>query len=524
MNAVRRISIVGGGPGGLFTARLLALRHPEWRIDVYERLPPEGTFGFGVGLSGAVLASIGAVDAETREAIDDKAIWFSTAEFRLPHGAQAIPSFHRGVAIARADLLTILSDQARRAGVDVHVGFDANLDRISASSEIVIAADGVGSAIRQRHLTHFGAEVVEGRGTYLWCGSDAELPGTIFMPVKTPAGVFTAHAYPYGAGRSTYVIETDEATLARAGLNGFESACSDPGASDQRSLTALSEWFQPLLSGNKFVGNRSRWFHFRTVRCRRWVTGNTVLLGDAAATADPSLGSGTKLAMESAIALADALDQDLPVEECLARYEQTRRPGVERLQGWAMRSQLWWDSFPRRLSLSPARIALAYLTRAGAVSLEEAMQTGAALVRTAVAEWAGCSSADVPTADLSEWIVARPLASNGLHLPSRLCDHRLDGARGPARAPLLVQTGDAWGADADVLLGQARRRVGEGDQVVVLDGPASRHALLDRCAVAERVRLELQVPVAVTASHNDVTDVAAALVSGRIDLACAASV
>jgi anthraniloyl-CoA monooxygenase len=228
--------------------------------------------------------------------------------------------------------------------------------------------------------------------------------------------------------------------------------------------------------------------------------------------------------MESAIALADALDEDLPLAECLDQYEQARRPGVERLQGWATRSQLWWDSFPRRLPLSPARIALAYLTRAGAVSLEEAMQTGDALVRTAVAEWADCSSSEVPTADLSQWIVARPLASSGLHLPSRLRDHRLDGASGPARATLLVQSGDAWGPDADALLRQARRRVGEGDQVVVLSGPASRNALLDRCAVAERVRLELQVPVAVTASRDDVADVAAALVSGRIDLACASPV
>ncbi|MFG2586138.1 FAD-dependent monooxygenase [Streptomyces malaysiensis] len=522
----RRVGVIGGGAGGLFAARLLALRHPTWQIKVFERLESSGTFGFGIGLTGAALAAIEAVDPETREAIDRRAFRFSTGEFRLPSRTVEIPGFHRGVSIARSALLAELKVQAERAGVEVHVGRFVDLDEARRDADLVVAADGVSSSSRQRYAEDFGPEIIEGRGQYLWCGTEATLEGTVFMPVETSAGTFTAHAYPYAADRSTMVIETDLATLERAGLDGFEARSADPGQSDERSLDFLTEAFQPLLRGHKLLGNRSQWFQFRTLRCRSWVHDNVVLLGDASATADPSLGSGTKLAMESAIALADALDADghMPLQACLERHESARRPAVERLQGWARRSQLWWDSFPRRMHrLDPARVVMAYLTRAGAVTLDEAMEASAHIVRGAAAGWAGVDVAEVPHDGISEWVVRQPLHAGGMHLPTRLLDPSEAGSDMLAHiaGPLPVTFGDPWGPEADALVDSARELArGNDTRVVLLTGADDQQSVLDRVQVAERIRLELDTPVAVTAAPSDVQDVASALIAGRIDLAC----
>jgi anthraniloyl-CoA monooxygenase len=524
--STRRVGVIGGGAGGLFTARLLALRHPGWHIKVYERLEPRGTFGFGIGLTDSTLTAVEAVDPETREVIDRHAFRFSTGEFRLPDTTVTIPGFHNGVSIARASLLTALVSQAQRAGVELCIGQSADPDEIRRETDLVVAADGVSSLSRQRYADTFRPEITEGRGQYIWCGAEATLPGTVFMPVETPAGVFTAHAYPYAAGRSTIVIETESETLDRAGLGRLDISGADPSESDVKSLEFLTEIFEPLLSGHELLGNRSRWSRFRTLRCRCWVYENVVLVGDSSATADPSLGSGTKLALESAIALADALGDEgqAAPRECLDRFESARRPAIERLQRLATQSQLWWDSFPRRMHrLDPAQVATAFLTRAGAVHLDEVRGAGSELVRTAAGGWAGVDLAAVPTEDLSGWVLGRPLRAGGLELPTRLLD--LSAASPELLTQfgqqLPVTFGDPWGQEADALLSSARELVrSDGVRVVLLSGSDDRQAVLDRVQVGERLRLELGILVAVTATESHLQDVAAALVAGRIDLAC----
>jgi anthraniloyl-CoA monooxygenase len=519
--------VIGGGAGGLFTARLLALRHPGWHIKVYERLEPRGTFGFGIGLTDSTLAAVGAVDPETRAVIERYAFRFSTGEFRLPDTTVTIPGFHSGVSIARASLLTALVSQAQRAGVELRVGQSADSDEIRRDTDLVVAADGVSSLARQRYADAFGPEITEGRGQYIWCGAEATLPGTVFMPVETPAGVFTAHAYPYAPDRSTFVIETEPETLDRAGLGRLDISGAGPSESDEESLEFLTGVFEPLLGGHQLLGNRSRWSRFRTLRCRSWVHENVVLVGDSAATADPSLGSGTKLALESAIALADALGDEgqATVLECLGRFESARRPAVERLQRLATRSQLWWDTFPRRMHrLDPAQVAAAFLTRAGAVPLDEVRGPGSELVRTAAGRWAGVDLAAVPAQDLSGWVLDRPLRAGGLELPTRLLDLSEASPELLTRfsLELPVTFGDPWGQEADALLGSAREELARGHdvRVVLLSGPDDRQSILDRVQVAERLRLELDILVAVTATETHLQDVAAALVTGRIDLAC----
>ncbi|MFG3522042.1 FAD-dependent monooxygenase [Nocardia nova] len=410
-------------------------------------------------------------------------------------------------------MLAALVQTAKDAGVEVNFGSSHTAQALRAESDLVVAADGVSSSTRERFSEAFGPEMTLGRGRYIWCGSEAPLDGTVFMPVETPVGTFTTHAYPYAPGRSTFVIETDEQTLQKAG---FDTRDIRSGRPDDNTLTFLSEQFQPLLQGHKFIGNKSWWFQFRNLSCRRWSYENVVLLGDAAATADPSLGSGTKLAMESAIALTDSLETwgDQSLADALEAFEQSRRPAVDRFQGWAGRSQLWWDSFPHRLHLGPARVAVAYLSRTGAVPFESALATSEAIIRTAAAQWAGVDAADIPTDNFLDWVLRRPLHNDTLHTETRV----IDAAASDVSERLVVTSGDPWDSAGDALVERVRDRARTESRPVVLTGGNDRESLLDRLAVAERVRLETDATVAVAAAPDFYSDVVAGLITGRIDL------
>jgi anthraniloyl-CoA monooxygenase len=508
----RTIAVIGGGPAGLMAARMLARDHPGWAVTVFERLAPDDTFGFGVGLTRGLLSSLQAAAPVLHDELVAACASFHSAAFRLPEGVVELPSSHAG-AISRARLLQILLDRARRDGVEVRIGASPALDDVRDGADLVIAADGVSSASREALADELGATEQTGRGLFIWCGAEVELEGTVFMPVHTEHGTFVAHAYPYAPGRSTFVIETDTETVARAECRTDDFAAD--GDSDETSLRYLSSAFSELLGGAAFLGNRSRWMHFRTIRCRRWHHDNIVVLGDAAATAHPSLGSGTKLALEAAIALAAALRHvgDAAPASRLPEFERTVRPYVERLQERARRSQLWWESFPTRLDLSGARIAFAYMSRAGAVSLEDLHRAAPALADQAVADFAGVTPDEVPAGDLQSWILNRPVQWNGSPLPARIV-----GADWAQSEPeLTVDLDDPWGADAHAMLARLADTAGDGPNVI-LTGADSRSALLDRLALGERIRSELGARVAVTCAQPQLPDAVDGLVAGRTDL------
>lgn len=506
----RVVHVVGGGPAGLFAARLLKLAHPGWDVRVHERLPAEQTFGFGVGLSARTLDSVRRADAGVAADLVAAAHRYSTGEFRLPRGTVQIPGFHSGVAIGRAVLLRLLARRAEDAGVKIEAGNAPPVDELAAESDLVIGADGVNSAVRAAHEHRFALRIDVGRGNFFWCGSSVPLDGTVFAPVITDSGVFTAHAYPYAAGRSTFVIEASDAALRRAGLDG--ATFDRDAASDERSLAYLSDLFSSLLRGTSFLGNRSRWTHFRTVRCEHWAAGNVVLIGDAAATAHPTIGSGTKLALESAIALAHSLDGSRPIATSLALFEHTRRPFVERFQQLARHSQLWWESFEHRLDLEPSRIAAAFLSRAGAVSLDDLLDTGPNLAIEATAAYAGTDPSDIPATGLTDWVLSRPLHVSGMHYAGRVV-----AEIGPA---LAVTSGDAWGPYGDALVGKARRLTAGRRKVVTLTGGSGHSEVLDRLAVGERLRRDAGVVVQISAPRLMLGEVADGLVAGRTDLVC----
>jgi anthraniloyl-CoA monooxygenase len=493
-----KVGVIGGGPAGLLAARLLALDGHE--VTLHERLPPDDTFGFGVGLTGGLLKTLEAADRPLHDAIVGASFPFAGAAFRLPAGDVELSQFHTG-AIGRAKLLRVLTEHAAAAGVDVRIGAAAAIDDLRSDHDLVIAADGVSSAARDQLAGTLGVADDEGRGLFIWCGAPVALEGAVFVPVQTPDGLFVAHAYPYGPEMSTFVIETDAAALDAAGCR--QASFAADADSDERALAYLSDAFAEVLGGRAFVGNRSRWMHFRTISCTRWHHENIVLLGDAKATAHPSMGSGTKLALEDAVALAQTLrDGGDP-----AAFEAARRPAVETIQDRARRSQLWWESFGSRLHLSPARVAVAYLSRSGAVSLDQLAASAPELASRAVAEWAGLDPARVPGDGLTEWV---------LDQPGRRADPSVNGTEAPI---IDIALEDAWSPEGDALLGRVREYADRGASYVLLAGDGSRLGLLDRLAFGERVRMEVGVPVAVISEPEQLGDVADGIVAGRIDLA-----
>jgi anthraniloyl-CoA monooxygenase len=503
---LRRVAVLGGGPGGLYAARLLKLARPSCDVAVHEQGEPGTTFGFGVGLAAGTQRNLQAADPDT---LRDILTAGCRHDMTMQVGDRGVRVHNdRLIGIARTELLAVLQQHAEKAGVRLEYGVRRRACDLDA--DIVIAADGISSATRE--AGDFGGAIETGRGLYLWCGTDFALADAVFAPAETEHGTFVTHAYPYSDRQSTFLIETDERTWHRAGFDAStEQTPSD--ASDLTSLRYLQQAFAGQLRGHALIGNRTRWTRFRTVRCQRWSSSRTVLLGDAAHTAHFSIGSGTKLAMEDAIALVQALDAEPDAACAFGRYEAARRPAVERLQELARRSQLWWESFPSRLHLPVEQLMVAYMTRAGNVPLGRFAATNPHVVATALCQYAG-QAPQIP-ADITSWVLGQPLQSGGRQFPHRAA------TAGPAGLGLDTISDvvcDPWGPAGDAIVARARDARRSGARGFCFAGPADRPSVLTRMDLAERVRTEVGGLIVVDGPAGLRDDLAAGLVSGRADL------
>jgi len=507
------VAVLGGGPGGLYAARLIKLAQPDCSVDVYEQGTPETTFGFGVGLAGGTQLNLRQADADSLVDIlghghpHEMSLRVGDEVVRMPNGSLT--------AIGRATLLTVLQRHAEAAGARLHHGQRADPGTLRA--DLVIAADGVSSAARDRYAADFGAQTDVGESLYLWCGTDFALSRALFMPATSTAGTFVTHAYPYAADRSTFLIETDERTWRAAGFDTTtDRLLAGPAdASDEVALRYLEHVFADPLQGHPLIGNRTRWLRFRTVRCEHWHRGNMVLLGDAAHTAHYSIGSGTKLAMEDAIALVTAIARHDTLADALDQYETERRPAVEHLQAVAARSQRWWDSFPGRLSLPINQLLVAYMTRAGKVPLTRFAETTPHVVRAALAEYADGDFPGAPLpadGQLIDFVLSRPLRKAGM-----ACPDRTSLPPGPI-AELEFTDTDPWGPKADDALNRLGHWASSGTAAVRVGGPATREDLLNRLELGERLRSSGGLPVIIRGPREYLPDLAAGLVAGRADL------
>ena len=365
------IAIRGGGPGGLYSAILFSrLGH---RVTVWERNAPDDTFGFGVVFSDETLVAFEAADPPTFAEITSSFARWGEIDI-YSHGELRTSGGHGFSALSRKHLLNILQKRAAELGAELRFLTESPaLDELAAAHDLVICADGVNSQSRAERADVFGPSIDRRRSKFMWLGTDLVFEAFTFHIVQTEWGLFQLHCYPYDSTMSTFIVETDEATWRRAGLDAGEGLALAPGESDERSIEFCRELFADVLDGHELIANNSKWLKFNTVRNEHWHDGNVVLLGDAAHTAHFSIGSGTKLAMEDAIALAWAFKTASPTDDpadVLQGYEDERRAGVASTQRAAQASLEWFEDISRYVRQDIDEFAFNLLTRSRRITYD----------------------------------------------------------------------------------------------------------------------------------------------------------
>lgn len=350
MTPLSSVAIVGGGPGGLFLASLLKRSQPDLAVTLYERNQRTDAFGFGVVFSDATLRNVDDADPVLRDALRDRGRHWERIDVRSK-GEEHGFSGNGMAAIHRKVLLQELQRHAEESGAQLLFGTEAPpLAGLRRDHDVVVGADGTNSAVRRalEDEVDLGHEIEVASAKFIWFGTTHLFDGLTFVHRVSEHGNFAVHGYPISDELSTFIVETDEGTWRRSGLDAFD-VDQPPGPSDADTQRYLEDLFAEDISGGHLVANNSRWANFRTRRTRRWTHGGVALLGDAVHTAHFSVGSGTKMAMEDAVALARWLtavaegDQDLAA--ALAAYEEERQPSVDRIQSAARPSLAWWEHF-----------------------------------------------------------------------------------------------------------------------------------------------------------------------------------
>jgi anthraniloyl-CoA monooxygenase len=404
-----KIACIGGGPASLYFAILLKKRSPTTEIDVFEQNKADDTFGWGVVFSDETLGNFEEADPESYARIRENFVNWSDIDTFFG-GAKVTSTGHGFCGLARVRLLQILHERCRELGVRLHFQRAVtDVDRVVADYDLVLAADGVNSRVRDRFADSFQPHLDWRKCKFAWFGTTKKMTAFTFVFQPTEWGLFQVHAYPFEAGRGTWIVECREETWKRAGLDRVD---------EQESAAFCEKLFAEHLSGERLLINRSIWRTFPTVRCESWRHGNVVLLGDAAHTAHFSIGSGTKLAMEDAIVLTDAvLANPQSVPAAIAAYEDARRLDVLKLQRAAQTSLEWFENSERYLPQSPERFVFNLMTRSKRITYENLRLRDPALIAgvdAAVArEEGGDPARPVPPAMM-------PFAVRGMRLTNRI--------------------------------------------------------------------------------------------------------
>lgn len=357
-----RITIIGGGPAGLYFAILMKKAEPAHRITIYERNGPDDTFGWGVVFSGKTLANLRAADAESHAEITREFEAWDNVD--VVHRSEKI-SIHGNSfsGIARLRLLKILQQRAQELGVEVNYRTEIqDLESLRNDCDLFVGADGVNSTVRLRYAQKFKPDLDVRAHRYIWYGTNQLFHGLTLTFRENDAGTFAAHSYKFNKTTSTFIVECDPQTWERAGFATM---------SDEDTREYVANVFTADLNGNPLLSNNSKWINFLLVKNTDWFFDNVVLLGDALHTAHFSIGSGTKLAMEDAIALAQAFQQTTDVKQALESFTAARRPVIEDYQAAAFESMRWFENAAQYMHLSPMELALSVMMRSGRVSYED---------------------------------------------------------------------------------------------------------------------------------------------------------
>ena len=404
-----KVVCLGGGPAGLYFAISMKLRNPEHEITLLERNRPDDTFGWGVVLSDETLTNLRENDPKSADAIHAHFAYWDDISV-IHKGVNTVSTGHGFCGIGRMRLLLLLQERARELGVDLQFETDVtDIDALSKEYDLVVAADGINSRVRSHYSEHFKPEIDTRACKFVWLGTHAKFDNAFtFIFEKTKHGWVWAHAYQFDSDTATFIVECSEETFDAWGFGNM---------TQEESIAACEEIFRDHLDGHALMTNAkhirgSAWINFNRVLCEKWHHENVVLLGDSSATAHFSIGSGSKLALESAIALADLIESQPTLEDAFTRYQEDRRLDVLRLQSAARNSTEWFEEVERYLDLDPVQFNYSLLTRSQRISHEN--------LRLRDPEW--LRSAE-------EWFQAQA-GANGVHrapmfAPFQLRDMRL---------------------------------------------------------------------------------------------------
>jgi anthraniloyl-CoA monooxygenase len=398
-----RVTCIGGGPAGLYFGILIKRRFPAWKVSVLERNRPLDTFGWGVVFSDATLENLRVADEPTHAEITQAFAHWDDIEIHFD-GHTIVSGGHGFCGISRKHLLAIL--QARAAELGVELNFQYEVDDVAAERsrcDLLVGADGINSRVRNTYAAMFQPELDRRKCRFVWLGTTLPLHAFTFLFERTEHGWFTVHAYRFDEELSTFIVECREETWLAHGLDNAET---------DQTIAFCEKLFAPYLNGHRLMANSAHlrgrdWLNFTRVGNERWVYENVVLLGDAAHTAHFSVGSGTKLAMEDAIGLADALSSSVTLSEALTEYEGSRKIEVIKLQNAARNSTEWFENVGRYASLPPEQFAYSLLTRSQRIGHENLRLRDTTYVE-----------------GVEEWFAGRPVPP--MFTPFRLRDLKLE--------------------------------------------------------------------------------------------------
>ena len=410
-----RAAVLGGGPGGLNFAITLKLRDASHDVVVIERNRPNDTFGWGVVLSDETLGNLHTNDPVSSKEIRDSFVYWDDIAVHY-RGTVMRSGGHGFSGIGRKRLLNILQDRARSLGVKIEFETEAAPPDSYRDFDIVVGADGVNSRVRASYADAFKPDIDVRACKYIWLGTHQKFDDAFtFIFEQTEHGWIWVHAYQFDADTATFIVECSEQTWRRFGFDRMDIG---------ETIALCERIFARYLGGHKLMSNArhlrgSAWLNFNRVLCKRWSHENVVLLGDAAATAHFSVGSGSKLAMESAIALANYLDSEPDITSAFRRYEDERRLEVLRLQNAARNSTEWFEDVERYFVLDPVQFNYSLLTRSQRISHENLRQRDPQWLSGAEKWFEQKATGRSPNAARPPMFV--PFRVRGIELANRVC-------------------------------------------------------------------------------------------------------
>lgn len=358
-----KITIIGGGPAGLYFALLMKKAHPVDEVAVFERNAPDDTFGWGVVFSDKTLSYLKESDEESYRRITETFATWDNVDV-VHRDRKVTIRGNRFSGIARIEMLRILQQRCQALGVELNFRAEvsaATIERLANTSDVLVGADGINSAVRQQYAESFAPVLSAGKNKYIWYGTHHLFHGLTLTFREHESGIFAAHSYKFNDTTSTFIVECDEETWARSGFEQMTEAAT---------REYLAGVFRHDLQNQPLLSNNSKWINFVNVKNTNWSHRNVVLLGDALHTAHFSIGSGTKLALEDAIALYACFAARGETAPALREFERVRKPVIEEYQEAAYESLVWFENVKDYISLAPLPFAYKLMTRSKRINYE----------------------------------------------------------------------------------------------------------------------------------------------------------